>query len=327
MGSQLADQLARFEEHLRSERRLSPHTVNSYLRDLNKLADWCAQQQLMSAAALTSQHVRRCMSQLHHRGLGGRSLQRWLSSLRTFFNYALKHQWVRSNPSAGIAAPKAPKKLPHTTLDVDQTSQFVSTRGDGWIDCRDRAMIELFYSSGLRLSELTPLNLTDLDFADQLVRVTGKGGKTRQVPVGSHAIAALRSWLTRRSEIPSDDQDAVFISARGRRIAPRTVQERLRLISLQQGMQGKVHPPYAAPFLCQPPAGIQRRPARHTGAVGPCQPLHHPDLCPPGFPAPVQNLRPGPPARQTEKRPRLSIATGTAGSPPPHSTAPGIATV
>ncbi|WP_461517491.1 tyrosine recombinase XerC [Porticoccus sp.] len=241
MSSQLADQIAQFKEHLRSERRLSHHTVNSYIRDLNKLADWCTQQQIPSASMLTSQHVRLCMSQLHHRGLGGRSLQRWLSSLRTFFNYALKHQWVRSNPSAGIAAPKAPKKLPHT-LDVDQASQFVSTRGDSWVECRDRAMIELFYSSGLRLSELTSLNLTDLDFADQLVRVTGKGGKTRQVPVGSHALKALLHWLKRRNEKAATDQTAIFISSRGSRISPRTVQERLRLISLEQGMQGKVHP-------------------------------------------------------------------------------------
>lgn len=241
MSNLLADQLAQFEEHLRSERRLSEHTVSSYLRDLNKLGDWCEQQQIESASLLTSQHVRLCMSQLHHRGLGGRSLQRWLSSLRTFFNYALKHQWVKSNPSTGIAAPKSPKKLPRT-LDVDQASQFVATHGERWIDCRDRAIIELFYSSGLRLSELTALNLADLDFADQLVRVTGKGSKTRQVPIGSHAIKALHHWIKKRSDNATPDQKAVFISSRGSRISPRTVQERLRLISLEQGMQGKVHP-------------------------------------------------------------------------------------
>ncbi len=241
MSNQLANQLAQFKEHLLSERRLSQHTVDSYLRDLNKLADWCGQQQILSASLLTSQHIRLCMSQLHHRGLGGRSLQRWLSSLRTFFNYALKHQWVKSNPSAGVAAPKAPKKLPRT-LDVDQASQFMATQGERWIDCRDRAIIELFYSSGLRLSELTELNLADLDFTDQLVRVTGKGSKTRQVPVGSHAIRALQLWLKRRSEVAAPDQTAIFISSRGSRISSRSVQERLRLISLEQGMQGKVHP-------------------------------------------------------------------------------------
>jgi len=242
MGSTLPEQLARFEEHLRSERRLSPYTVQSYGRDLQKLADWCQRQQQSDLSRLNSQHIRLCLSELHRQGLGGRSLQRWLSSLRTFFNYALKQQWVKTNPCAGLNAPKSPKKLPRT-LDVDQATQFVSTPGDSWIDCRDHAIIELFYSSGLRLSELISLDLVDIDFADQIVRVTGKGSKTRQVPIGSHAIKALRQWLKRRQENQSDtDQEAVFISARGKRIAPRTVQERLRLISLQQGMQGKVHP-------------------------------------------------------------------------------------
>lgn len=242
MGNPLANQLERFEEHLRSERRLSSHTIDSYRRDLLKLADWCRRHNLDNLSALNTQHIRLCLSELHRQGLGGRSLQRWLSTLRTFFTYALKQSWVKANPCSGLSAPKSPKKLPHT-LDVDEASQFVAIPADSWVACRDRAIVELFYSSGLRLSELTSLNLADIDFNDRLVRVTGKGGKTRLVPVGSHAIKALQAWLKRRPEKASPDTlDAAFISARGRRIAPRTVQERLRLLSLQQDMQGKVHP-------------------------------------------------------------------------------------
>lgn len=241
MNLSFAEQIARFEEHLRSERRLSPHTVDNYLRDINRLAAWCQQQNIHGVADIDSHHVRLCLTTLHRKGLGGRSLQRWLSALRTFFSYGLKHQWLKANPAMGIAAPKSPKKLPRA-LDVDQANQFVTTRTESWLECRDRAIVELFYSSGLRLSELTALNLTDIDLKERLVLVTGKGGKTRQLPIGSQALQALQYWLQRRGEVAGADPAAVFISAPGRRISPRTVQERLRLLSLQQGMQGKVHP-------------------------------------------------------------------------------------
>jgi integrase/recombinase XerC len=241
MSLSFAEQIARFEEHLRSERRLSPHTVDNYLRDIHRLASWCQQQNIDSVADIDSHHVRVCLTTLHRQGLGGRSLQRWLSALRTFFSFGLKHQLLKANPAMGIAAPKSPKKLPRA-LDVDQANQFVTTRTESWLECRDRAIVELFYSSGLRLSELTALNLTDIDLKERLVLVTGKGGKTRQLPIGSQALQALQHWLQRRGEVAGADPAAVFISAPGRRIAPRTVQERLRLLSLQQGMQGKVHP-------------------------------------------------------------------------------------
>ncbi|MEH6468544.1 MAG: tyrosine recombinase XerC [Porticoccus sp.] len=241
MSASLIERLTQFEQHLRTERRLSSYTVQSYNRDLNKLADWCKQQNIQHPDQLDPQHIRQCMASLHRAGLGGRSLQRWLSSLRTFFNYGLKHRWVKSNPANGIAAPKSPKKLPKT-LDVDQVSQFVSLSGNSWIDCRDHAMIELLYSSGLRLSELVGLNLTDIDLRDAIMIVTGKGNKTRQLPVGRHAIDALKTWLKSRREVASTDQTALFLSQRGNRISPRTIQDRLKQISLKQGMPGKVHP-------------------------------------------------------------------------------------
>jgi len=241
MSASLIERLTEFEQHLRTERRLSSYTVQSYNRDLNKLADWCKQQNIQHPDQLDPQHIRQCMASLHRAGLGGRSLQRWLSSLRTFFNYGIKYCWVKSNPANGIAAPKSPKKLPKT-LDVDQVSQFVSLSGNSWIDCRDHAMIELLYSSGLRLSELVGLNLTDIDLRDAIMSVTGKGNKTRQLPVGRHAIDAVKTWLKSRREVASTDQAALFLSQRGNRISPRTIQDRLKQISIKQGMPGKVHP-------------------------------------------------------------------------------------
>ncbi len=241
MSNSLIERLGEFEQHLRTERRLSSHTVQSYYRDLNKLIGWCEQQKIDHPDQLDSQHIRQCMATLHRTGLGGRSLQRWLSSLRTFFNYGLKHRWVKANPANGISAPKSPKKLPKT-LDVDQVNQFVSLSGDSWIECRDHAIVELLYSSGLRLSELAGLNLTDIDLREAIITVTGKGNKTRQLPVGKQAIAAIKTWLKSRREVAGTAQTALFLSQRGNRLSPRSIQGRLEQLSIKQGMPGKVHP-------------------------------------------------------------------------------------
>lgn len=241
MSESLTERLLQFEQHLRTERRLSHHTINGYKRDLNRLIQWCSGHQLQQPDQLDSQHIRQCMATLHREGLSGRSIQRWLSSLRTFFNYGLKHRWAQSNPANGIAAPKSAKKLPKT-LDVDQVNQFLSISANNWIDCRDHAMIELLYSSGLRLAELTNLDLTDIDLREAIITVTGKGNKTRQLPVGRQALDALKSWLKRRQELENAEGPALFLSKRGKRLSPRSIQDRLKQISIKQGMQGKVHP-------------------------------------------------------------------------------------
>lgn len=241
MSESLTERLLQFEQHLRTERRLSHHTINGYKRDLNRLIQWCSGHQLQQPDQLDSQHIRQCMATLHREGLSGRSIQRWLSSLRTFFNYGLKHRWAQSNPANGIAAPKSAKKLPKT-LDVDQVNQFLSISANNWIDCRDHAMIELLYSSGLRLAELTNLDLTDIDLREAIITVTGKGNKTRQLPVGRQALDALKSWLKRRQELENAEDPALFLSKRGKRLSPRSIQDRLKQISIKQGMQGKVHP-------------------------------------------------------------------------------------
>lgn len=240
MNTAMKERIQEFEEHLRTERRLSNHTIVSYQRDLKKLTIWCTESKLL-LQDITAQDIRACLSSLHKNGLGGKSIQRWLSSLRTFFNYCIKNQWINKNPVNGLTAPKSPKKLPKT-LDVDQVNQLLSFTTANWIDFRDHAIIELLYSSGLRLAELSGLNLTELDLKECSVRVTGKGNKTRTLPVGRQAIEALKIWLQYRQNKVATESTAMFLNIHGKRLSPRSIQDRLKKISIRQGMQGKIHP-------------------------------------------------------------------------------------
>ena len=236
-----ASELASFYEYLASERRLSAHTLDNYRRDLHKLQHYSAEQGLARLDQLDTHSVRALLSQLHRAGLGSRSLQRWLSALRSFFRFAIRRQWLAYNPAEGLRAPKAGKTLPRA-LDVDQAAQFVALQGEDFISCRDRAMIELFYSSGLRLAELVGLDMGDLDRRERQVRVTGKGDKQRVLPVGRKALQAIDAWLAVRGQHAPEDQAALFISRRGRRISHRNVQLRLAHISQRQGVGLPVHP-------------------------------------------------------------------------------------
>ena len=240
-------ELDSFKHYLASERNLSPHTVTNYLRDLGKLSRWTQAENLQSLKQIDSLHIRQCLANLHKGGLGGASLQRWLSSLRAFFRYAIRKQWLESDPSVGINAPKKNRRLPKV-LDVDQTDQFMEVPGSSWLAHRDRAMIELFYSSGLRLAELASLNINNLDFADHTVTVLGKGNKTRTLPVGAPALLRLREWLGLRPQRPGastgveDDQQALFLSQRGQRLSHRAIQQRLAHLSAKQGLDQRVNP-------------------------------------------------------------------------------------
>lgn len=236
-----ADELAAFFTYMRSEKQFSPLTQENYQRDLKKFCHFCAKYSLYDLATLQPQHIRQGVAALHRSGLGGKSLQRWLSSLRSFFRFAIKRGWMKNNPADGIQAPKSPKKLPKT-LDADQTAQFVEVAGDSFIACRDRALLELIYSSGLRLAEVTGLNVTDVDLKEGMVNVMGKGSKQRILPVGRHAITALRAWLPQRAVHAPADQVALFITQRGARIGHRAVQLRMQQLSVQQGMDNPVHP-------------------------------------------------------------------------------------
>lgn len=230
-----------FMVYLRTEKQLSGRTLDAYRRDLQKLQHYAQQRQLDSVSALNHPELRLLLAQQHRAGSGGKTLVRWLSALRSFFNFAVKRGWINSNPAEGLAAPKSPKKLPKT-LDVDQAGQFVQLEGDDFLSLRDGAMVELMYSSGLRLAELVATNLMDIDLTDASVRVTGKGSKQRELPVGRFAVAAIKRYLTVRDLHAHTDEPALFVSKRGKRISHRSVQARLEHMSVRQGTDQPVHP-------------------------------------------------------------------------------------
>jgi len=241
MSAQALDWLARFQRYLGTERRLSVHTLSAYGRDLAALRAWCDRNGLSDWRQLDHQHVRTFVARSHARGLQGRSIQRRLAALRSFFRFLQREGVLQRNPALDIRAPKAVKRLPHT-LDVDQMSELLAHRPAGVLELRDLALMELFYSSGLRLSELTGLTLANLDLTTGQVRVLGKGSRERIVPVGSMAIKALRLWLAARSGLAPPDQQAVFVGRRGAALGARAVQLRVAALARAAGLAQHLHP-------------------------------------------------------------------------------------
>lgn len=233
--------LEKFFTHLTGERRLAALTRESYRRDLAAIAAFCAQRDITEWRALNHHHVREFTAARHRAGLGGRSLQRQLSALRGFFNYLLREGVVSHSPALGVAVPKSPRRLP-AVLDVEQVGRLLELSPQDAIAHRDRAALELLYSSGLRLGELMSLDVMDIDLRDALVRVTGKGGKTRVLPVGGKARAALAQWLKQRTLWAGETEPALFITRHGQRLTPRALQMRLRHWALKQGIGVPVHP-------------------------------------------------------------------------------------
>ena len=233
--------IAQFERHLATERRVSPHTVSAYRRELAAFAQWCGRTGLNDWARIDGQHIRTFAARSHAGGLQPRSVQRRLSALRTFFAFLIRERVATHNPAVEIRAPKAGKRLPHT-LDVDQMGALLAMKPATTLGKRDLAIMELFYSSGLRLAELVGLDLHDLDLTDRTARVMGKGSKARIVPVGSQAVAALRSWLSERATLASVEAHAVFVSHRGTRLGPRAVQLIVARHARAQGLPMGVHP-------------------------------------------------------------------------------------
>jgi integrase/recombinase XerC len=224
--------------YLNNERNYSPLTAENYARDIRRLLTLAGETPLPD---LKSHHIRRYIAQLHSSGLGGRSLARLLSAWRGFYSYLMRDHHCQSNPCVGLRAPKSPKSLPHA-LSPDEAVKLVDMQIDSPMDARDKAMFELLYSSGLRLAELVSLDPIDMDFTDASVRVTGKGSKTRIVPLGSHAITALVAWLEVRESIAKPSETALFVGKNGSRISPRTVQLQLRQWGIKQGIASGVHP-------------------------------------------------------------------------------------
>lgn len=241
-SASLDSSVTAFLDYLRDVRRLSAHTLAAYRRDLADFQSFCAERSIAAADAVQEADVRQWIAAAHRRGLSSKSLQRRLSALRAFYRDRSRRGGEARNPALGVQAPRGARRLPKT-LDVDLLGQYLQSGDDDPLSLRDLAMAELFYSSGLRLAELRALDLGHIDFRDGLVTATGKGRKTRSVPLGKVAAAALRAWLSVRPQFTGEGAGrALFLSQRGRRISARSIQLRLRRLGQRQGLGRDVHP-------------------------------------------------------------------------------------
>ena len=234
--------LSNFLAQLTIEKRASQYTVKSYKRDLNCLSTYCERKSISLWTDLKQTDIRSYMASRHRQGLSSTSLQRELSAIRSFFNFLLKNQLTDNNPGQYIKAPKKTRKLPKT-LDVDQIKSLLEAGINSIIEIRDLAMFELFYSSGIRLSELAQLNLTDIDLTDKSLMIrSGKGGKSRMLPIGSKAVAAINTWLEHRIKSVTSTETALFISTRGTRLGQRSIELRLKQWCKKKGIAENIHP-------------------------------------------------------------------------------------
>lgn len=242
MSQPPADWVERFLLNKTNVRRLSPNSLAALRHDLAYFQEFCKQHGFETWSQIRSPHLRQFVVYAHKTGVSGRSVQRYLSSIRSFFRYLLREGVVQANPVVGIRAPKYEKRLPNA-LDVDQAQQLLTTDANDPFAVRDFAIMELLYSSGLRLSELVGLSVADVDIGDATVRVTGKGNKMRIVPVGRIALQALHVWLQQRPQwLKEAQQQALFLSRDGNRLHQRSIQTRIRLWGLRQNLPGSVHP-------------------------------------------------------------------------------------
>ena len=234
-------EVAKIDAFLGTLQHLSGHTRKAYAGDIAFFLKYCEQLDVNGWQDLDGRQVRGYVTQRHRQGIGGRSLRRNLSSVRAFYKYLLTRGEVTQNPAEGITTPRTEKRLPKT-LDVDQSARLVEIKGDRELAVRDRAILELMYSSGLRLAECVGLDQYSIDIGDALVTVRGKGNKTRKVPVGKYALDAVSAWLKVRPQLAKLEETALFVSTRGNRLSTRSVQQRLRHWALKQGLDTHVHP-------------------------------------------------------------------------------------
>jgi integrase/recombinase XerC len=233
--------LERFERHLLTERRLSWHTRSGYRRELMQLRAWCAERGIEHWGALDHALIRSFAARSHARGLAGRSIARRLSAVRTFFRYLQREGAVAGNPALDVPAPRSGRPLPGT-LDVDAMARLLDFRPGDTLALRDLALMELLYSSGLRLAELIGLQIADLDLGAGTVRVLGKGRKERIVPVGTIARAVLQRWLEARAQLARPGTAALFIGRGGAPLSARAVQRRVAARARSQGVPQHVYP-------------------------------------------------------------------------------------
>lgn len=234
------DLLTEYLHFLNVERGLSRLTIENYARDINQLTN---DKKASNLAEVNTSDIRKIIANLHSKGLGGKSIARMLSSWRGFFDFLIQRKGFKSNPAKGIRAPKSAKSLPKA-LSIEQAIKLVDIQDNDLLSIRDHAALELFYSSGLRLSELVNLNIEQLDFTEGTVTVHGKGNKTRIVPLGEYAMNAIKQWLPLRETllIKHPNEKAIFISKNGKRLSARNIQYRLKEWSIKQGINTSVNP-------------------------------------------------------------------------------------
>lgn len=243
--------LTRFDTYLATEKRLAELTRQHYRRDLQAFVEYCSQWQICAWTGITNDLVRAFVAQGRRQGLGSASLARRLAALRALFRYLVREGVLQADPSLDIRVPRPSKRLPNT-LDPDEMVALLdgspgATPTPEKADAdplvvRDRAIYELIYSSGLRLNEVVGLDLVDIDLAERVVKLAGKGAKERIVPVGGRAVQAIRDWLSQRTGMANLDENALFVSRQGRRLGARSIQKRLNRLTVQNGVQRKVHP-------------------------------------------------------------------------------------
>ncbi|WP_439236260.1 tyrosine recombinase XerC [Lonepinella koalarum] len=232
--------LQKYYDFLRIERQLSPHTLENYQRQLTAVLTLLNEQGIQTWQQVTPSVVRFVLASSKKAGLHEKSLALRLSALRQFLSYLVVQGELKVNPAIGISAPKQGKHLPKN-IDNEQVAKLLNNNSKEPIDVRDRAMLELMYSSGLRLSELQGLNLTSLNIRTREVRVLGKGNKERILPFGRHASTAIQDWLKVRLLFNPKD-DALFVSSLGNRMSHRSIQKRMEIWGIRQGLNAHLNP-------------------------------------------------------------------------------------
>jgi len=230
-----------FIDYLRIERQLSLLTLKNYDRDLTQAADYFHSQGIDSWSQIHSHQYRMYVAMRHRKNLSGKTIQRELSALRRLYEYLIRENQAENNPLKGVKAPKTARRLPKAP-DIEQLEQLLQDSDNTIYPIRDRAMFELLYSSGLRLSELTGIDCYDIKLDEQQIRVLGKGNRERELPVGTKAVEALQAWLKVRHSLAKVDETALFVSRFGSRITPRAVQQRLEQLAIKQGLPLHLHP-------------------------------------------------------------------------------------
>lgn len=241
INQKLSQPIDHFLDHCRQERQLSAHTISAYRHDLQACATFLTQENIADWKSVDNAILRSWIKHQHKNSLSGKSIQRQLSAVRTFTQYLLREKNIDHNPAQYARAPKSAKKLP-ATIPVDTLANLLEQPTHDPLAIRDLAILELFYSSGLRLSELVSLNIDTIDYQATQILVRGKGNKERIVPVGQKALTAVEQWLGVRNQYASSDNLALFVSQQGKRLHPRSIQQRLRQWGLKHGLDTPLHP-------------------------------------------------------------------------------------